>query len=87
MLVLHYTGMATVAAALDRLCDPVARVSAHYLVEEDGDIWRLVSEERRAFHAGHSCWAGETTSITSRSASRSSIPATNGAIGRFRKRR
>ncbi len=59
MLVLHYTGMMTAAAALDRLCDPVVRVSAHYLVEEDGAIWRLVSEARRAFHAGHSCWAGE----------------------------
>jgi N-acetylmuramoyl-L-alanine amidase len=60
MLVLHYTGMASAAAALDRLCDPAARVSAHYLVEENGDIWRLVSEGRRAFHAGRSCWAGET---------------------------
>jgi N-acetylmuramoyl-L-alanine amidase len=60
MLVLHYTGMASAAAALDRLCDPVARVSAHYLVEENGEIWRLVSEGRRAFHAGHSYWAGET---------------------------
>ena len=59
MLVLHYTGMATAATALDRLCDPAARVSAHYLVEENGAIWRLVSDERRAFHAGRSCWAGE----------------------------
>ncbi|MBV8333959.1 MAG: N-acetylmuramoyl-L-alanine amidase [Alphaproteobacteria bacterium] len=59
MLVLHYTGMTTAAAALDRLCDPAARVSAHYLVDEDGAIWRLVSETRRAFHAGRSCWAGE----------------------------
>jgi N-acetylmuramoyl-L-alanine amidase len=59
MLVLHYTGMASAAAALDRLCDPAARVSAHYLVEENGTIWRLVSDERRAFHAGRSCWAGE----------------------------
>src|SRR3984893_7620175 len=47
MLVLHYTGMATAAAALDRLCDPTARVSAHYVVEESGIIWRLVSETRR----------------------------------------
>ena len=60
MLVLHYTGMASAAAALDRLCDPAARVSAHYLVEEDGAIWRLVSEEERGFHAGRCCWAGET---------------------------
>jgi N-acetylmuramoyl-L-alanine amidase len=60
MLVLHYTGMPTAEAALERLCDPVARVSAHYVVGEDGTIWRLVSELRRAFHAGRSCWAGES---------------------------
>jgi N-acetylmuramoyl-L-alanine amidase len=59
MLVLHYTGMTAAAAALDRLCDAAVRVSAHYLVDEDGAIWRLVSETRRAFHAGRSCWAGE----------------------------
>lgn len=59
MLVLHYTGMASAAAALDRLCDPAANVSSHYLVEEDGAVWRLVAEERRAFHAGVSCWQGE----------------------------
>jgi N-acetylmuramoyl-L-alanine amidase len=59
MLVLHYTGMATAAAALARLCDPEARVSAHYVVEENGAIWRLVPESRRAFHAGISCWEGE----------------------------
>ena len=60
MLVLHYTGMPTAAAALERLCDPAARVSAHYVVGEDGTIWRLVSEVRRAFHAGRSCWAGKS---------------------------
>lgn len=59
MLVLHYTGMMTSAAALERLCDPGARVSAHYVVEENGMIWRLVPEDRRAFHAGVSCWEGE----------------------------
>jgi N-acetylmuramoyl-L-alanine amidase len=59
MLVLHYTGMQSAAAALDRLCDPAARVSAHYLVEEDGALWRLVPEARRAFHAGVSCWQGD----------------------------
>jgi len=60
MIVLHYTGMQSGAAALDRLCDPAARVSAHYLIEEDGAIWRLVPEERRAWHAGIACWAGES---------------------------
>lgn len=60
MLVLHYTGMQSAAAALDRLCDPAAKVSSHYLVEEDGVVSRLVPEARRAFHAGVSCWQGET---------------------------
>jgi N-acetylmuramoyl-L-alanine amidase len=60
MLVLHYTGMTSAEAALDRLCDPEARVSSHYLIEEDGTVWRLVADERRAFHAGVSCWFGET---------------------------
>jgi N-acetylmuramoyl-L-alanine amidase len=59
MLVLHYTGMQSAEAALDRLCDPAARVSAHYVVDEDGAVWRLVPEARRAFHAGLSCWQGE----------------------------
>jgi N-acetylmuramoyl-L-alanine amidase len=59
MLVLHYTGMESADAALDRLCDPAARVSAHYVVDEDGAIWQLVPENRRAFHAGVSCWQGE----------------------------
>jgi len=59
MLVIHYTGMTTAEAALDRLCDPDARVSAHYVIEENGAIWRLVPETRRAFHAGVSCWEGE----------------------------
>jgi N-acetylmuramoyl-L-alanine amidase len=59
MLVLHYTGMETGEAALARLCDPEAKVSSHYLVEEDGRIFRLVPEERRAWHAGVSFWKGE----------------------------
>ncbi len=57
-LVLHYTGMQTAQAALDRLRDPAAAVSSHYVVEEDGAVWRLVPEGRRAFHAGVSCWRG-----------------------------
>jgi len=58
MLVLHYTGMKTAGEAIERLCDPAVRVSAHYVIEENGTIWRLVPETRRAFHAGRSCWAG-----------------------------
>src|SRR5579864_3414384 len=60
MLILHYTGMKTAAAALDRLCDPTAKVSAHYLIDEDGTIWRLVDERERAWHAGISSWRGRS---------------------------
>jgi N-acetylmuramoyl-L-alanine amidase len=60
MIVLHYTGMPTGEAALARLRDPAAKVSAHYLVEEDGRIFALVPEERRAWHAGKAFWRAET---------------------------
>lgn len=58
MLVLHYTGMKSGANALDRMCDPTAEVSAHYMVEEDGRIFQLVDEGMRAWHAGKSFWRG-----------------------------
>lgn len=60
MLVLHYTGMPEANDALDRLCDPAAEVSAHYLIDEDGAVHALVPEERRAWHAGVSFWRGVT---------------------------
>jgi N-acetylmuramoyl-L-alanine amidase len=58
MLILHYTGMRTAQEAIDRLRDPEARVSSHYVVDEDGSVLRLVPEERRAWHAGASHWRG-----------------------------
>ncbi len=58
MLVLHYTGMPNGAAALTRLCDASAKVSAHYLIEEDGRVFQLVPEARRAWHAGVAYWRG-----------------------------
>lgn len=57
-LVLHYTGMASAEAALARLTDPAAKVSAHWCIGEDGTLWRLVPEEQRAWHAGLSEWRG-----------------------------
>ncbi len=57
-LVLHYTGMKTAAEAVARLCDPGAKVSSHYVVDEDGTVYALVGEEKRAWHAGVSCWRG-----------------------------
>ncbi|WP_084397909.1 N-acetylmuramoyl-L-alanine amidase [Henriciella aquimarina] len=59
MLVLHYTGMETGAAALERMCDPAASVSAHYMVWESGEIVQLVEEDKRAWHAGVSRWQGD----------------------------
>lgn len=56
ILVFHYTGMTSTEAALDRLCDPAAKVSAHYLVDEDGAVYGLVPEGKRAWHAGLACW-------------------------------
>ena len=58
ILLLHYTGMKSAGDALERLCDPAARVSAHYMVDEDGTVYRLVQEARRAWHAGISFWNG-----------------------------
>jgi N-acetylmuramoyl-L-alanine amidase len=57
-LILHYTGMVSAKAALQRLCDPAAKVSAHYLIDEGGVVAALVPEERRAWHAGLSVWQG-----------------------------
>ena len=57
-LVLHYTGMRTAEAAIARLRDPAAKVSAHYVVDEDGTVYALVPEEKRAWHAGVSFWRG-----------------------------
>lgn len=59
MLVLHYTGMKTGEEALARLCDPEAKVSAHYTIDRDGRVYAHVPEEMRAWHAGVSYWAGQ----------------------------
>lgn len=60
MLVLHYTGMQSGAAAIDWLANPQSGVSAHYVVAEDGQIVQMVREENRAQHAGVSYWRGIT---------------------------
>ncbi len=60
MIILHYTGMPSGEEALRRLCDPAARVSCHYLVDEDGTIHGLAAEAKRAWHAGVSSWKGES---------------------------
>ncbi len=60
MIVLHYTGMTDAEVAIARLTDPGAKVSAHYLVDEDGRLVSMVAEDKRAWHAGRSHWRGIT---------------------------
>ena len=60
MIVLHYTGMPDAEGALNRLRSPEAKVSAHYLVDEKGEVFQLVDEEKRAWHSGRSYWRGIT---------------------------
>jgi N-acetylmuramoyl-L-alanine amidase len=60
LLVLHYTGMQSAGAALARLTDPAAKVSAHYFIDEDGKTLQLVADDKRAWHAGVSSWRGQS---------------------------
>src|SRR5215510_2789452 len=80
ILLMHYTGMQSAQAALDRLCDPKAKVSAHYVVDEDGTTYQLVDEELRAWHAVRLIGPARGTSTPMRSESRSSIRAMSSAI-------
>jgi len=66
ILLLHYTGMTSTAAAIERLRDPAAKLSSHYVVDEYGNVLQLVPEARRAWHAGLSSWEG-VNDINSRS--------------------
>lgn len=66
MLVLHYTGMPDAASAINWLANPESKVSAHYVVTEEGDVVRMVDEDKRAWHAGLSYWRG-TSDINSAS--------------------
>ncbi|WP_456387784.1 N-acetylmuramoyl-L-alanine amidase [Profundibacter sp.] len=66
MVVLHYTAMQSAEAACERLCSPDHEVSAHYLISEVGEVFSLVDEEMRAWHAGAGCW-GAVTDVNSRS--------------------
>ncbi|NHF72547.1 N-acetylmuramoyl-L-alanine amidase [Paracoccus xiamenensis] len=58
LIVIHYTGMSDAASARERLCDPAAEVSAHWLIHDDGTPEALVPEELRAWHAGAGSWRG-----------------------------
>ena len=60
LIVLHATEQESVRHSLDTLRDrnSSGRVSAHYLIGDDGHIFQLVADDQRAWHAGKSCWDG-----------------------------
>lgn len=60
ILLLHYTGVATAAKAIDWLTCVESRVSCHYAIDEDGRITQMVAEDMRAWHAGEAVWQGES---------------------------
>lgn len=60
LLILHYTGLASVEKSIAVLSDPRCKVSCHYVIAEDGRITQMVAESMRAWQAGVSYWAGET---------------------------
>ena len=60
LIILHYTGLETFERSLEILSRPDCKVSCHYVVDVDGHVVQMVSEQMRAWHAGVSCWKGET---------------------------
>lgn len=58
-IILHYTDLESAKISFDdRLCNLQAKVSAHYLIDYNGDIYQLVDDDKRAWHAGVSTWQG-----------------------------
>ena len=59
-LIIHYTALKDCSESLKYLCNRSKKVSSHYLISQQGDIYNLVSEKMRAWHAGISYWKSET---------------------------
>ena len=56
ILVIHYTGMQSERESIFRLSDPKFKVSCHFLIGQNGNVYRLVNDNKVAWHAGKSCW-------------------------------
>ena len=56
VIVIHYTGMQSERESIIRLRNPKSRVSSHFLISQNGKVYRLVQDNRIAWHAGKSCW-------------------------------
>jgi N-acetyl-anhydromuramyl-L-alanine amidase AmpD len=60
IIVIHYTALDSISNSLKYLCSKKNKVSSHYLISQSGKIYNLVSEKKRAWHAGQSYWRGNT---------------------------
>ena len=60
IIVIHYTALSSISNSLKHLCSKKNKVSSHYLISQEGKIYSLVSEKKRAWHAGKSYWRGNT---------------------------
>ena len=60
ILILHYTGLASIERSIAVLANPMCQVSCHYVIDENGRVTQMVPEEKRAWHAGASHWKGQT---------------------------
>jgi len=56
IIVIHYTGMQSERESIIRLCSPKAKVSSHFLINQNGKVYRFVQDNQIAWHAGKSCW-------------------------------
>ena len=55
-VIIHYTGMKSEIKALKRLTDQRSKVSAHYFIEDNGNLISLIPDLYEAWHAGKSSW-------------------------------
>ena len=56
IIIIHYTGMQFERESMIRLCNPKSKESSHFVINQNGKIYRLVQDNRIAWHAGKSCW-------------------------------
>ena len=56
IIVIHYTGMQSERESVSRLCNPKSKVSSHFVISQNGRVYRLVQDNQIAWHAGKSCW-------------------------------
>ena len=55
-LIIHYTGMQSARVSMKRLKNPNSKVSCHYLIDRNGQIYKMIDDANIAWHAGKSKW-------------------------------